>query len=686
LGPDRYRELSPEVDLPPAFPRAPILQTFAPSAELQQRAQQQQKKQKQKQEIAEGERAKKADVERLQRVQAEAARVEKERQRKKEREERQQQQQLQQEREQQQLQREQQKTQEREQLKREQQEQQQKRRQERSQEELRAIYEKQQQQQQQQEELEKQPNLAPLPAAAWTLDGRGTSENFGAPSVQGLVGPGKFPAAVPDGNRAAPWVGWESPPPAAVKEEERGVAAGGERKPKGQQQARQQIVGALGLGGGRSEQKKAVARGVQQQVGGDASVSSVLLLDGTSANTAAMVRCMRKGHGALECPVCLQLFNLPVTPVGSECKCTFCEGCFNNLVQFGGRCVKCKRGLPSDAQHVQRNTEIERAVEEYKSQGGEEAELASLLTGLKSKPKAARYRMLDVTELRLDPKPLASGAYGQVFKGSWVKNNIAVAVKKVLRTSVMTREQTMDSFRKEVEILAMLDHPHVLKLYGAVLDDDNICIVTELVPGGSLFDLIHTKPLLKPEAVIAISTGVCKGMTYLHSMGIIHRDLKPGNLLMGAVASPSGPQLVVKVADFGLARVQDTGRTMTGGIGTSQYTAPEVLRSERYDTRADVFSFGVILWEIHARKIPYSEMNQMQIAVAVATQDHRPPPPKHCPAPFWHLMQQCWHSRPTGMCTLPENHRLVSCPIRLWAGRSLSLKASTHLIELICFN
>ena len=66
-----------------------------------------------------------------------------------------------------------------------------------------------------------------------------------------------------------------------------------------------------------------------------------------------------------------------------------------------------------------------------------------------------------------------------------------------------------------------------------------------------------------------------------------------------------GPQLVVKVADFGLARVQDTARTMTGGIGTSQYTAPEVLRSERYDYKAEIFSFGVILWEIHARRIPY---------------------------------------------------------------------------------
>ena len=85
-----------------------------------------------------------------------------------------------------------------------------------------------------------------------------------------------------------------------------------------------------------------------------------------------------------------------------------------------------------------------------------------------------------------------------MFKGTWEKCNLAVAVKKVLRTSVMTREQTMDSFRKEVEILAMLDHPHVLKLYGAVLDDDNICIVTELVPGGRVvdFDLVPMPPVM----------------------------------------------------------------------------------------------------------------------------------------------------------------------------------------------
>ena len=152
-----------------------------------------------------------------------------------------------------------------------------------------------------------------------------------------------------------------------------------------------------------------------KEVGADASLvdsrASVVLGDGTEA----MVRCMRKGHGALECPVCLQVFHSPVTPVGADCKCTFCEGCFANLVQFGGRCVKCKRGLPSDVSHCKRNDEVALAVEAFKTSGGEEAELATLMTGLKGKPRQARYRMLDVTELRLDPKPLASGAYGQVI-------------------------------------------------------------------------------------------------------------------------------------------------------------------------------------------------------------------------------------------------------------------------------
>eukprot|EP00281_Chroomonas_sp_CCMP1168_P035973 CAMPEP_0206243266 /NCGR_PEP_ID=MMETSP0047_2-20121206/17518_1 /ASSEMBLY_ACC=CAM_ASM_000192 /TAXON_ID=195065 /ORGANISM="Chroomonas mesostigmatica_cf, Strain CCMP1168" /LENGTH=437 /DNA_ID=CAMNT_0053668379 /DNA_START=39 /DNA_END=1349 /DNA_ORIENTATION=+ len=381
--------------------------------------------------------------------------------------------------------------------------------------------------------------------------------------------------------------------------------------------------------------------------------SSITLQDGTDAMVIA--HCMRKGHGALECPVCLQLFQSPVKPVGAACKCTFCLDCFTDLVNFGGRCT-ISRPLPRAAEQHEVDRDVAEAIATFQREGGEDADYASRMNdykrAAKGRAKGRRredYNLLSMAELRLDPKPIATGAYGQVFRGVWEPakggEKQHVAVKKIFIGQNL--KSTMDSFRKEASILAMLNHPHVLKMHGAVVEDDNVCIVTELVPGGSLFELIYSKPQLRPEAVIVIGQGVCKGMTYLHSVGIIHRDLKPGNLLMGAVQGPMGAELIVKVADFGLARVQDTARTMTGGIGTSQYTAPEVLRSERYDSKADIFSFGVILWEIHARKIPYSDMNQMQIAIAVATQDHRPPPPPNCPSCFWELMQKCWIAAPT---------------------------------------
>lgn len=194
----------------------------------------------------------------------------------------------------------------------------------------------------------------------------------------------------------------------------------------------------------------------------DADPPTVLKLkDGTDA----MVRCMRKGNGALECPVCLQLFNKPVTPVDSECRCTFCEGCFYNLVQFGGQCTKCTRRLPTNPAEFVVNEEILRSVAAFQQEGGEDARYATMMTELKGVPDktktgANQYKILDLGELQLDPKPLASGAYGQVFKGVWRTTRQSVAVKKILRTSVMTHQQTMESFRKEVNSPAVPSPPN----------------------------------------------------------------------------------------------------------------------------------------------------------------------------------------------------------------------------------
>lgn len=117
-----------------------------------------------------------------------------------------------------------------------------------------------------------------------------------------------------------------------------------------------------------------------------------------------------------------------------------------NLVQFGGQCTKCNRGLPRDVNKRVSNSEIMRAVAAFQQSGGEEAQYATMMTEKHrsqdaAKAKAKQYRILDLTELQLDPKPLASGAYGQVFKGVWRTTRQSIAVKKILRTSVMTHQQ-----------------------------------------------------------------------------------------------------------------------------------------------------------------------------------------------------------------------------------------------------
>ena len=152
-----------------------------------------------------------------------------------------------------------------------------------------------------------------------------------------------------------------------------------------------------------------------------------------------------------------------------------------------------------------------------------------------------------------------------------------------------------------------LRHPNILLFMGAVTlsaktNVSGLCIVTEYLTGGSLWDYLHS-----PSVRYAWGTAVCmaldvaQGIAHLHAVQpdpIIHRDLKSANLLIDRGGG-------IKVADFGLARVKAHTFTMTGQCGTVQWMAPEVLASQRYTESADVYSFGIVLWEISTRRVPF---------------------------------------------------------------------------------
>lgn len=130
-------------------------------------------------------------------------------------------------------------------------------------------------------------------------------------------------------------------------------------------------------------------------------------------------------------------------------------------------------------------------------------------------------------------------------------------------------------------------------------------------------------------------------MTYLHSgtPPVLHRDLKSANLLLD-------DSYTAKVCDFGLSRLKAQERSMTGNCGTVQWMAPEVLANQRYAEPADVYSFGIILWEMLTGECPYEGMSAIQCALAVLNRDLRPNVPQWCPPALSALIQACWDKNP----------------------------------------
>jgi len=146
-----------------------------------------------------------------------------------------------------------------------------------------------------------------------------------------------------------------------------------------------------------------------------------------------------------------------------------------------------------------------------------------------------------------------------------------------------------------------------------------------------------------------VASGAAQGMAYLHSGDppVLHRDLKSANLLLTE-------SYTAKVCDFGLSRLKSQERSMTGNCGTVQWMAPEVLANMKYNEKADIYSFGIICWELLSRECPYDGMSAIQCALAVLNRDKRPDIPKWCPPPFQALIRSCIKKDPNERPTFEQ--------------------------------
>ncbi|CAI5472951.1 unnamed protein product, partial [Closterium sp. Yama58-4] len=217
-----------------------------------------------------------------------------------------------------------------------------------------------------------------------------------------------------------------------------------------------------------------------------------------------------------------------------------------------------------------------------------------------------------------------------------VLQDVAIKILKPERLN----DSLQQEFAQEVYIMRKVRHKNVVQFIGACTKPPNLSIVTEFMVGGSVYDYIHKqRGSMRLPMVVRVAMDVAKGMDFLHKNNIIHRDLKAANLLMDE-------NEVVKVADFGVARVKAGSGIMTAETGTYRWMAPEVIEHRAYDHKADVFSFGITLWELLTGKLPYADLTPLQAAVSVVQKGLRPPIPKGTHPRLAELMVRCWHTNP----------------------------------------
>ena len=203
---------------------------------------------------------------------------------------------------------------------------------------------------------------------------------------------------------------------------------------------------------------------------------------------------------------------------------------------------------------------------------------------------------------------IGSGGMANVYKALCHRLNRYDAVK-IMRDETASNTELRRRFRAESQAVAMLSHPNIVSVYDVSHSDDVEYIVMELIDGITLKQYLQKKSVLDPSEVLDFTIQTAKALEHAHSKGIIHRDIKPQNIML----LKDG---MIKVADFGIASLENTVEENNGEtVGSVHYIAPEQARGEAPDARSDIYSLGIVMYEMLTGKLPYVGNSDVEVAV-----------------------------------------------------------------------
>ncbi|XP_026880140.2 ephrin type-B receptor 2b isoform X1 [Electrophorus electricus] len=278
-----------------------------------------------------------------------------------------------------------------------------------------------------------------------------------------------------------------------------------------------------------------------------------------------------------------------------------------------------------------------------------------------------------------------SGEFGEVCSGNLKlpgKREMFVAIKTL--KSGYTEKQRRD-FLSEASIMGQFDHPNVIHLEGVVTKSSPVMIITEFMENGSLDSFLRQNDgQFTVIQLVGMLRGIASGMKYLSDMNYVHRDLAARNILVNS-------NLVCKVSDFGLSRFleDDTSDpTYTSALGGKipiRWTAPEAIQYRKFTSASDVWSYGIVMWEVMSYgERPYWDMTNQDVINAIE-QDYRLPPPMDCPSALHQLMLDCWqkerNNRPKFSQIVNHLDKMIRNPNSLKAMTPLSSGVHLPLLD-----